>query len=363
MKKFHLAFYTLVLSLVMISCKKTSQVEDANLILPQKSSILNYLTSQKTNNSPTRIKQIEKLSENLLFDKSWVEKSYAHSLIITPIDELYQFSNNKENKVSNYFVCVVDSTSKIVTSYIVQNRPMNNNGKTAIKKDAIANMDDNKPVAEDCNVRFINIYDYYLYEMNYKNNTLVSTLVKNTKSTNNSKPTNQNTTNTSGNCIDWYWQTYVNGVLVSEVYLYTDCGINVEEGGGGGSQPIGISVTRNVDLVVKEITTGSQERWKILGTFAISGVKFTNTADNYFTSISFLDAACINYNPAYDGLPSMLPYFIFSSSNSSGLIGTTLAKGTVNAEMYYPNWLATYGYEKRDHYSQSGFWHASTDLY
>jgi len=71
-----------------------------------------------------------------------------------------------------------------------------------------------------------------------------------------------------------------------------------EDGGGsGGCTPdLGEPKSRNVDLVVKEITTGSQAKWKMLGTFKISGVKFTNSANNYFTSISHLDAVVINYN-------------------------------------------------------------------
>lgn len=35
-----------------------------------------------------------------------------------------------------------------------------------------------------------------------------------------------------GTCIDWYWQTFVDGVLVDEEYLYTTCHCG---GGGGGS--------------------------------------------------------------------------------------------------------------------------------
>jgi hypothetical protein len=35
-------------------------------------------------------------------------------------------------------------------------------------------------------------------------------------------------------CIDWYWQTYVNGVLVYEEYLYTTCSCYNTGGGGGG---------------------------------------------------------------------------------------------------------------------------------
>jgi hypothetical protein len=35
-------------------------------------------------------------------------------------------------------------------------------------------------------------------------------------------------------CIDWYWQTYVNGVLTSELYLETTCSCTPEGAGGGG---------------------------------------------------------------------------------------------------------------------------------
>ncbi len=362
MKKFQLTFYVLVLSLAFLSCKKTSQVEDEYFALPQKSSIQNYLTSQKTNNSTKRIKQIEKLSENLLLDKSWVEKSNAHSLIITPINELYQFSNNKGNKVSNYFVCVMDSTLKIVTSYIVQNKPLNSNIKTDIKKGAIANMDDNNPVAEDCNVRFINMYDYYLYEENYKNNTLVST-----RSLSKKPATNDNSSGLTAptNCTAWYWvTTYSDGSQTWE-YLYTTCSgdesIDPEDGGsgGGGGEDLGSTVTRDVSFVVKEITTGSQARWKITGKFRISGVVFTNTANNFFTSIAWVGALCDNYNAAYDGLPYMLPYFVFSTTHVQNLIGPTVAKGTVNAFMYYPNLTPP----ETHLYPKDGFWHASTDLY
>ncbi|NHA06399.1 hypothetical protein G7092_21495 [Mucilaginibacter sp. HC2] len=37
------------------------------------------------------------------------------------------------------------------------------------------------------------------------------------------------------NCIAWYLDSYQNGVLVSEVYLYTTCSGNGESGGGGNS--------------------------------------------------------------------------------------------------------------------------------
>lgn len=37
-------------------------------------------------------------------------------------------------------------------------------------------------------------------------------------------------------CVEWYWQTWVNGVLVYEEYLYTTCECMEQGGGGGGGQ-------------------------------------------------------------------------------------------------------------------------------
>ncbi len=313
-----------------------------------------------------------------MFEKTWIEKSYNNDLIITPIDKAYQFSNNKGNNVSNYFVCVLDSTSKIVTSFIVQNRPTNS-FTTNIKKGAIANIYDYKPLEVDCNVTFINIYDYYLYEMNFKNNNIVSIRNLNKKSSSHNTSLLQSNSSSTSDCIDWYWvTTYSDGSQTWE-YVATTCGncgmsnphnASVDcldnPGGGSGGGAVaddGKTVTRDVTFVVKEISTGSQERWQISGTFKISGVSFINTANNYFTSISYVGDVCIDYNPAYTGLPSNLAYYIYTATHSSGLIGTITAKGTINAQLYYPNWLRQYGYERRDLWTNSSFWDASTHLY
>lgn len=50
------------------------------------------------------------------------------------------------------------------------------------------------------------------------------------------KNKNDNTSNTAPEeiCIDWYWQHYENGILIWEVYLFTEC-YEVGGGGGGGS--------------------------------------------------------------------------------------------------------------------------------
>lgn len=54
------------------------------------------------------------------------------------------------------------------------------------------------------------------------------------KEFNNNEPTPDNAPQ-EANCIDWYWQTWVNGNLESEVYWFTTCtGGSGGSGGGGG---------------------------------------------------------------------------------------------------------------------------------
>lgn len=47
-------------------------------------------------------------------------------------------------------------------------------------------------------------------------------------------------------CVDWYWQTYVNGVLVYEEFLYQTCECLNSGGGGGGGG--GTTSTTPTDL-------------------------------------------------------------------------------------------------------------------
>lgn len=71
-----------------------------------------------------------------------------------------------------------------------------------------------------------NLSGYYIYEIDINNGVPAAYKYMKKK-------------NVQGNriesCVDWYWQTYENGILVSEVYLFTDCSQGVEEGGSGGS--------------------------------------------------------------------------------------------------------------------------------
>lgn len=347
--------------------------EELNTISKEQKSILQWTSAQKVNNTAGRIKQIEELSNNLLFNELWVEKSKDFQLIIVPIKETYKFSNNKGNKVSNYFVSVLNSASKISYSVIIQNKPDNIQNSTKIKVGAIADIYNGKALKENCNLRFITIYDYYLYEKNYKNNSLFSTLNLKKKPSSKNDTINENNTNDMVTCIAYYWVTTYSDGSQTEEYLTTICtsgpGVSnpnypneeyPDGSGGGGENPDpGVNVVRTVSYIVKEHQVGNVH-WKIVGSFNIAGTKFNDIANNAFSSITVNGTGCLNYNPAYNGLPYMSGYFIFSSAQSCGLLSATTASGSVTAHMYYPNWP---GGSIVESHTLAHIWHASTDLF
>ncbi|NHA07640.1 hypothetical protein G7092_27825 [Mucilaginibacter sp. HC2] len=77
--------------------------------------------------------------------------------------------------------------------------------------------------------KFVNGYRYI-------NGQLVTPATNTDKNTLNNK-LKTNTTQPGGSCIDWFLDTYIDGALVSEVYLYTTCTTDGGNSGGGGGVP------------------------------------------------------------------------------------------------------------------------------
>jgi hypothetical protein len=378
MKKIQLMVLVFFLSLAFISCKKTSVNEETNSISQEQASIQLWLTSQKVNNTTARVKLLDALGKNLLFDRLWVEKNNELQFIIVPVNETYKFSNNKGNKVSSYFVSVMRADSKILYSVIIQNRPTNEQNGTAIKKGDIADIYSDKSVKEDCNIRFVTIYDHYLYENKYKNNKLVSTANLNhkNKTDNQNSLTNSISNSTTTQQIDWYLVTtyfYTDGSSeTTSVYLYTTYyGYDINNPdypttepspeSGNGSDP-GTGVVRNVVYTIKEYQSGN-EHWIIEGGFTISGIVFNDIANNFFTSIVQRGVpGCVglsNLEPAYSSQPYMTGYIVFTSSHTCSLTSSTVASAYCTGNLFFPNW-PTY---RNEAHSLPKAWQASTDLY
>lgn len=239
--------FTFLLNIVFVSCRKIDDSKNSENLSQAQIKIQNWLTTQKTNNTVKNNIWIDALNKNLLYDQMWTEKNDNVQFIIVPINNTFKFKNNKGQRVSNYFVSAVNAKSNIIYSLIVQNKPTDQQNSTDLTEGAIANIFNNKPINTDCNVRFITIFDNFLYAKNYKNNEYVSTSNLSKRINNNSNNINNNSTNNTNSengCIDWYWvTTYSDGSQTWE-YAYTSCPGNscydtnlasiCPDGGGGG---------------------------------------------------------------------------------------------------------------------------------
>ena len=221
-----------LVTIVFVSCKKIANSKNSENLSQAQSKIQNWLISQKRNNTVKKNIWIDALTKNLLYDQMWTEKNDDVQFIIVPINDTFRFKNNKGQRVSNYFVSAINANSKIIYSLIVQNKPTNQQNLTDLTEGAIANIFNNKSIITDCNVRFITIFDNFLYAKNYKNNEYVSTsnlskrINNNQKIKNNSNNISNNSTdntNSANGCIDWYWvTTYSDGSQTWE-FAFTTC--------------------------------------------------------------------------------------------------------------------------------------------
>ena len=181
---------------------------------------------------------------------------------------------------------------------------------------------------------------------------------------------------------DWYMVTtyyYPDGTTYRvEEYLYTtyydDCGggcTPTEDNlyGGSPGDP-GTAVSHQVELIVWHEQVG-QEDWKISGTFTLTGFTFSNTPNNYFTSISLAilpaNPGITYYLPNATGLSPLFSWYsVYHLINySNGLLSPTLASASMAAQMTYPNNLDQNGnvIPVTKYYQKGQTWQASVDLY
>jgi hypothetical protein len=197
-----------LLSITFLSCKKISISENSKKISNEQIKIQDWLSSQKTNINATRIKWIDALNTNLLYDKLWIENDEDVQYIIVPIKENFKFKNNRGQRITSYLVSALNANSEILYSVVLQNKPTNTQLTSELSKGAISNIFNNRPIIGDYNIRIITIFDNYLYAKTYKEGKYISTLNLGKRKTKEqyNQTNNNNVTNTNG-CIDWYWVT------------------------------------------------------------------------------------------------------------------------------------------------------------
>ncbi len=237
MKQYHIILYIAFIA-VLVSCKKENapSVTEVNKTTQQK--LQTWFESQSKLN-PSGIQPV--LGSNA---PNWGETEFVEgeNMFITPV------VFNKNQNAAKYFVAADNGKDEFKTGryYIILNEAPGNlfNAESLIISD----------VKKD--VKQVGNFSGAILEYDLKNNLIKSKHYKTGSETNQKdeliyKPKNSKVkvkevvVNNLASCeegeeqvcIDWYWQTYVNGVLYLEEYVFTTCSCFYSGSGGGETNP------------------------------------------------------------------------------------------------------------------------------
>lgn len=300
------------------------------------------------------------------------------NLLIVPLKNEYfskqvnvRTTNKNNSHPIQYLIVVRNSKGEIRRSDIVLFYPKDTT-LDALPKNSFHDFFTYESLSVDGTLTLISLSDRKQFEMDFRNGKKAEFRLWQSRIKNHNQRTSVIT-------IDWYMVTtyyFPDGTTYqTEEYLYTtyldDCGgdtacLEQFSGGGGGggvATDYGTSVSNQVELVVWRQQT-DYEDWKISGFFTLTGVSFSNAANNYFTGISHDVSQCWYYNSVTAGWQQSGWYSMYTSlSHSEGLINPTTASGRAEAQMYYPNLPQTYGGPQTKYYGLGQTWQASIALY
>lgn len=233
MKQYHIILYVALLA-ILVSCKKENSPAATAVSKSAQQKLQSWFENQVKLN-PGTIQPV--LGSNA---PNWGETEYVEgeNLYLTPV-------TLKENQhAAKYFVANGNSDGEI----------KNGNYFIFLNKAGIKRADAEKIILPGS---LNNSFTGAVLEYSINNSLVKATHYIDGKVTNNeidqiaNKPSkdlsNKSKTGENNNlassecqggeqyCIDWYWQTYINGILVYEEYLYTTCECVNQGGGSGGS--------------------------------------------------------------------------------------------------------------------------------
>jgi hypothetical protein len=318
-----------IVCLAILSCNRNKDQEFTSNIPPQQTSqLIPWLEKQKANVASDSGKQaITKLEASLLISESVIRPSgYGKKVMITPIKK--EPSTREEQSSTTFLLSQLNSEGRIIRSNIVTYTPETAAAPVKMPADLFENYygDGRMP---DVKLTFRSNTGRLLFETAFRNGDLYS----------HSYPEIKNRANHSGElteneCVEWYWQTYVNGVLVSEVYLGTTCGPYVEEGSGGGATG-GEEITEVEVLRSPQWTVAQNPR---IGSNGVGEIKSFETmrgkrnstypGGGYFTQNSHSWSYC-NF--------CMDPSDNWSETSHSSTHSTLNATTTVTGDLHYEN--------------------------
>lgn len=221
-----------IVCLAVLSCNRNNDQEFTTNIPPQQTNqLIPWLEKQKANVASESGKQaIAELEASLLINESVIRPAAdGKRVMLTPIKQ----EANRENQSSSTFLLLrLNSDGTIAKGNIVTYTPETATAPVTIPANLfeIFYGDGKMP---DVKLNFKSLTGRPIFETSYRNGNLYTHSYPENKNRG-----NKGSTSARENCVEWYWQTFVNGVLVSEVYLFTTCGPYVEEGSGGGEDEL-----------------------------------------------------------------------------------------------------------------------------
>jgi hypothetical protein len=326
-----------LLGLFLFSCKKEeSKQEDSAIVNKTIVKVNEWLDAQISYSTKSEIKEsLKSLKSNLIPGSLWYEKlNQEEKLIIVPIGRGYKLDHNKNMNPINCLLLIETKEGKIRKGNIVQY--ISTHQSSQIPKGTFFKYYNSEKL-EDIVLCFLSLTNNPLYEAEYKKGSIEKFSViaqSNLPSTHSQESSNRK----MDDCIDWYWQTYVNGVLVSEEYVGTICnGIYVEGGSFGEELGLGslnddeAEVSRVMDWTVASNPAGGSG--EIISTERIKGRRKPSTwVGGYFTEIHHMGSIC-NFCSSQN--PNDVWY---ETSNSSWFYNQT-ASSTIAGNLNYQGWF------------------------
>ena len=243
MKNLKLAVLMLLGGLLWSACQKGKETTMANPIPndPLTVEVNLWLDRGKEHTQrPEALQRFEDMRRHLHMDKAWRERvDSSLDLLIIPVDGGYTPTKNAGDRPLHYLLMRMNSNGTVRAGHLVQYIPAGT-ARDRVPEGTFTSYF-TSGIMPDSRVVFMTTTGNFLYETFFTGGKMSKFNVLNNPKAG---------SNTEEECIDWYLQTWVDGVLVSEVYVFTTCGPYVEEGSGGGNSGGGdLEPERSRDLI------------------------------------------------------------------------------------------------------------------
>lgn len=312
-----------MLCLAMFACNRSEDLAPTNSTAPQQSSqLIPWLEKQKNNVASDSGKQaIAHLEASLMIHESVLRPAgNGKRVMITPLKKSATDRNNPSS--TTFLLSQLNSEGQIIRSNIVTYTPETASAPATMPDNLFECFYDDERMP-DVKLTFRTNTGRLLYETSFRNGNLYR----------NSYPENKNRNTAARNeCVEWYWQTWENGVLISEIYLGTTCGPYVEEGSGGGAtggtEPEEVEVVRYKEWVVAQNPrVGSNGVGEIKSHETLRGKRNSSTpGGGYFTQNNHAWSYCNFCTDPSDN---------WSETSHTSTYSTLNATTTVTGDLHY----------------------------